>query len=100
AVIVLLVPGALAVIVSLPLFVVGVVISLSRLSIEPRADDVLTVLGLAALGATALAGAVLVLRRLSFWALIGSPGGAALEAISGSASLPKRFAKQGRGGSG
>jgi hypothetical protein len=96
AVIVLLVPGALGVIMSVPVFVVGVGAKLANLGVGPRLDDVLTVLGLAALGVIVLGGAVWLLRRLSFWSLAGSPGELALARLASSAALPQGLVEQDR----
>jgi len=74
-VIVLLVPGTLAVIMTLPL-------CLAAFSVQrPQISGDIWLQALAALGLTGLVGLMLGIRRLSFWALAGSPGAAALIAM-------------------
>lgn len=77
AVMIVLVPGALAVIVGWPVAIVSLIINLG-LAQEVFGAGALTGLALTFLGCVALLAAPVGLRALSFWSLIGSPGGETL----------------------
>lgn len=74
-VMVLLIPGALAVMVSLPASIVAVIVEFVYLWTHPKGTDLLDIpVALWAIGSFALAAAAVALRQLSYWALAGSPG--------------------------
>jgi hypothetical protein len=77
AVMLVLVPGALAVIVGWPVALVALVMNL-RLPDTLFGASAITGLALTLLGFAALIAAPFGLRALSFWSLAGSPGGEAL----------------------
>jgi hypothetical protein len=82
-VIVLLVPGTLIVMIAVPGAVIGLVVGLAVVREDSRPP------ALAGLLLIALGAAVLVIRRLAFWALRNSPGEAALAAlVAGRLALP------------
>jgi len=86
AVMLLLVPGALAVIVGWP---VALVAAIAYLRMFPGPSDAIPGLVLILLGSLALIAAPIGLRALSFWSLSGSPGGEALEAIMAYPAYPR-----------
>jgi hypothetical protein len=73
-VMVLLIPGTLAVMVSLPAAVMILVVGSASSILDAGDEPPAIVLAIAALSAVALAAAAFGMRWLSFWALAGSPG--------------------------
>jgi len=78
AVMLLLVPGALAVIVGWPVALVALLVTLNMLQGPFAAGSALAGVALTVLGCLALIALPIGLRALSFWSLVGSPGGEAL----------------------
>jgi len=86
AVMLLLVPGALAVIVGWPVALVAIAVQLGLLENLYR-EGAFAGIALTVAGCLLLVAAPFGLRRLSFWSLVGSPGGAALAELKRATAL-------------
>ena len=86
AVMLLLVPGALAVIVGWPVAVVAVAVQMGLMENLYR-EGAFAGIALTVGGCILLVAAPFGLRRLSFWSLAGSPGGAALAELRRTATV-------------
>jgi len=80
-VMVLLIPGTLGVMVSLPAAVMVFVVGGASFVLDAGDEPPAIVLAVAALSAVVLAAAAFGMRWLSFWALAGSPGESVLGTI-------------------
>jgi len=83
-----LIPGTLATIMAIPSLVIVLIGELLEVR-QPR-----VILWTATLGFSGLVAAVILVRRLSFWVLVGSPGGEALATITNPTSLTQRLVEQ------
>jgi hypothetical protein len=90
-VIVLLIPGTLAVIVSWPLGLVGLAAAVAESPQYPGFGQVSGFIVMAIAGVVSLVSLMVIIRRLSFWSLTGSPAEPIIAGLPATGPLPTPF---------